>query len=401
MTASPPTEAAPDRAARSALAAAIAWIDAHVPALAAEEITLAEAAGRVLAQELRAAAALPPNARAAIDGIALRAEDTAGAGAYSPVSVRPAPAGAGAPPPFSAALVSAGDPLPVWADAVVPIDQVQRDARGDWEIIEGIAAASGVAAAGSHVQSGATLSPAGREIGPPDIGLLAAAGITRLQAIRRPRVHCFHMRPANASGGFVDADVLLLQGLIRRDGGILTRETIARSRAAIADALRRNAADLVVTVGGTGRGNADEAAAALREAGQLAMHGLALSPGESAGLGLTAAGVPVVLLPGAPAACFWAYELLAGRAVRRRGGRSPAWPYIAREMVLARKLVSAIGVTEICGVRRVSDHSVEPVASFAEAGLGALTRAEGFVVLPEGSEGGAAGSRVTVYFFRP
>jgi molybdopterin molybdotransferase len=70
-------------------------------------------------------------------------------------------------------------------------------------------------------------------------------------------------------------------------------------------------------------------------------------------------------------------------------------------MVLARKLVSSIGVTEICGVRRVDDRSVEPVASFAEAGIGALTRADGFVVLPEGSEGGAEGSRVTVYFFRP
>src|SRR6185437_12228377 len=350
VTASPPSEAAPDRAARSALAAAIAWIDAHVPALAAEEITLAEAAGRVLAQELRAAAALPPNARAAIDGIALRAEDTAGAGAYSPVSVRPAPAGAGAPPPFSAALVSAGDPLPVWADAVVPIDQVQRDARGDWEIIEGVAAASGVAAAGSHVQSGATLMPAGREIGAPDMGLLAAAGITRLSAIRRPRVHGFLLRPSASPADFVDANGPMLRALIPRDGGILAAlETIERDRARIAEALRRNAADLVVTVGGTGRGDADEAAAALREAGQLAMHGLALSPGESAGLGLTAAGVPVVLLPGAPAACFWAYELLAGRAVRRRGGRSPAWPYIAREMVLARKLVSAIGVTEICG----------------------------------------------------
>lgn len=393
---------APEFAARSALADAIAWIDGHVPRLAAEEIALAKAAGRVLAQELRAATALPPSDRAALDGIALRAEETSGAGAYSPVSFRAATADASAPPPFSAVPVSAGGPLPPWADAVVAIDQVQPDASGGWEIIEGTAAASGVAAAGSHVRRDATLMPAGRELGPGDIALLAAAGIARLSAIRRPGVHCFLLRPANASDGFVDASVPLLQGLMRRDGIVgISRQVIARSRAAIANALSRGAPDLIVTVGGTGRGETDEAAAALREVGQLALHGIAISPGETAGLGLTAAGVPVVLLPGALAACFWAYELLAGRAIRRRGGRNPEWPYPAREMVLARKLVSSIGVTEICGVRRVDDRSVEPVASFAEAGIGALTRADGFVVLPEGSEGGAEGSRVTVYFFRP
>jgi len=67
----------------------------------------------------------------------------------------------------------------------------------------------------------------------------------------------------------------------------------------------------VLVMGGTGRGVDDHAAAALAAVGQLAVHGVALLPGETTGLGQTVGGVPVVLLPGAPAACLWSYELLA------------------------------------------------------------------------------------------
>jgi molybdopterin molybdotransferase len=126
---------------------------------------------------------------------------------------------------------------------------------------------------------------------------------------------------------------------------------------------------------------------------------MALRPGETAGLGRTASGVPVVLLPGAPAACLWSYELFAGRAIRRLGGRGAEFPYRSREMITARKIVSAIGVTEICPVRSGLDDTVEPVPSFAETGLMAAVGANGFVVVPEGSEGHPQGARLTVYLY--
>jgi molybdopterin molybdotransferase len=107
----------------------------------------------------------------------------------------------------------------------------------------------------------------------------------------------------------------------------------------------------------------------------------------------------VFLLPGAPAACLWAYEMLAGRAARRLGGRDPALPFATRRLSAARKLVSAIGRTEIVAVRRVGEGGVEPVVGFAEAGLAAAARSDGFVVIPETSEGVAAGAPVTVYLY--
>jgi molybdopterin molybdotransferase len=127
------------------------------------------------------------------------------------------------------------------------------------------------------------------------------------------------------------------------------------------------------------------------------IHGVALRPGETAGLG-TVSGTLVVLLPGAPASCLWTYELLAGRAIRRLGGRGE-FPYRSREMIAARKIVSSLGMTEICAVRFGIDDAVEPLPSFAETGLMAAAGADGFVIVPQGSEGYRQGARMTVYLY--
>jgi len=249
---------------------------------------------------------------------------------------------------------------------------------------------------------GATLLEAGRRLHPHDIRLLAAAGIARAPVIRRPRVRCFVLARMSAASGapLADANGPLLRALIERDGGdVVELRRIERDRAAIARALGATDTDLVIIVGGTGRGAHDQSAAALAEAGDLAIHGLALHPGETAGLGLTAAGMPVLLLPGAPAACLWAYELLAGRAVRRRAGGDPALPFRQREMTTARKIVSAIGMTEIFPVRCLSDDRVEPIAPVAAAGTAAAARADGFVIISEGSEGVPAGAVVAVHLY--
>ncbi len=101
------------------------------------------------------------------------------------------------------------------------------------------------------------------------------------------------------------------------------------SEASFAEAFAGAGADIILVVGGTGLGHQDKSAAALVAAGTLDIHGVALVPGETAGFGRTATGVPVQLLPGTPSACLWSYELFAGRAIRRLGGRDPALPYRA------------------------------------------------------------------------
>ena len=164
-------------------------------------------------------------------------------------------------------------------------------------------------------------------------------------------------------------------------------------------ALASTEAAVAWIIGGTGRGSDDHAAAALAAAGKLAIHAVALLPGETAGLGHIAGMTPVVLLPGAPAACLWGYEFLAGRAIRRLGGRNPELPFRSRQMMTSRKIVSALGMTEICPVRFGDGETVEPLPSFAEIGLMAAVGADGFVIVPQTSEGFPEGSRVTVHLY--
>src|SRR5262249_22585893 len=141
-----------------------------------------------------------------------------------------------------------------------------------------------------------------------------------------------------------------------------------------------------------------QAAVALADAGELAIHGVALHPGETVGIG-RANGIPVILLPGAPAACLWSYELIASRVIRRLGGRELKLPFPCRRLTTARKIVSEIGTLQVFPVRYLNNGTVEPIASFAESGLAAAARGDGFVLVPESSEGYPRGAAVDVYLY--
>ena len=192
----------------------------------------------------------------------------------------------------------------------------------------------------------------------------------------------------------------MIRVAVERDGGVIGEcVAVERDKMTIRATLVETDADIAIVVGGTGRGADDHSAAALADAGELAIHGVRLRPGETTGLGLTVSGVPVALLPGAPASCLWAYELFAGRAIRRLGGRNTELPYRASEMITARKIVSSLGMTEICPVRCGTGDTIEPLPSFAETGLMAAVGADGFVIVPQGSEGYPQGARLTVYLY--
>ena len=155
----------------------------------------------------------------------------------------------------------------------------------------------------------------------------------------------------------------------------------------------------MIVCGGTGLGEGDIALSALAQAGRLELQRIAIRPGETACLGV-AGTAPVILLPGLPVACYAAYELLAGPAVRRMGGRSAAWPYGRAELPLRRKLVSEIGVADFQRVR-VVDGGIEPIGAGTAFGLASAVRADGFVVVPPGSEGYPAGTQVEVRLYEP
>jgi len=149
----------------------------------------------------------------------------------------------------------------------------------------------------------------------------------------------------------------------------------------IAAAMRAGGADAVLVVGGTGEGRADRSAEALQTAGDLMLHGIALRPGETAGVGAVS-GRPVLLSPGRPEAAFAVFlTLLRPLLTLLAGARTPP----PQPSLLTRKIASTIGLTEVVFVRRVKD-GVEPLGG-AGLPIAQLMRADGAVLVNPDREG--------------
>jgi molybdopterin molybdotransferase len=290
---------------RSSVEETVAWIDTYVGRLETEDVFLAGAVGRILAEDVAAAVDVPPFDRAIINGLAVRAGETIGANAYNQLNLRLV---AGETLPEGCAMqLNAGNPLPDGADAVVPLELVQMSAAArTCDIVQTVTSGSEVERASNQCGRGDRLLPAERQLRPSDIGLLASAGLTRILVTRRPNVRLVLIGDGLIepgcllpSGSIYDANSPLICALIQRDGGILSdRCRSGCDRISISAALSGSEADIILVVGGTGQGPDDQAAAALREAGELAIHGVALRPGGPPDSAEPGRVVPVFLLPG-------------------------------------------------------------------------------------------------------
>lgn len=413
---------------RVSLGRATEWLDAHSAALQVEEIELRVAAGRVLAAEVVAESAIPASDRAGLDGYAVRSADTVGAGDYNPLALVLVEAEQGIAG-SQAALISSGEALPHGADAIFPFElgrvkgatdnaTLPAAGAGVLEVFGAVAEGWGVERKGQQVQAGARVfepgrTERGRMLLAQDIGLLASLGVERVRVVRRPRVLILVNGPKRSGEGDEqgDANRPMLRALVERDGGsvveVMAQEVEATGLAGYAADAAASAAgagftigydsDLILVAGRSGTGWDDTAALTIGKVGELAMHGVAIRPGGSAGMGVIG-GTPVVLLPGDPLDCLCAYEMLAGRMVRRMGGRAAGLPFAAVEAEVGRKIVSMIGVVEVCRVR-LEDGRVEAIGSAESGGLASAVRANGFVVIPSPLEGYAPGARVSVYVY--
>jgi molybdopterin biosynthesis enzyme len=315
---------------------------------------------------------------AASDGWALRARDLVGASSYSPLLL-----------PGSPVWVDAGDPMPNHCDCVVDSDSVDR-AGPVYQVLAEAIPGQGVRRAGGDIAGGSPAIAAGRRVRPRDLLTARSAGLHRL-AVRRPRLHIVNI-PA-ISGEAVTAQ--LISEYARAAGAeIACTEAAGREAASIASALEASACDLKVTIGGTAVGRADAAISALAQRGKIIAHGLALQPGRTSAIGRIG-DMPVLALPGAPDQAFGAWWALAVPALDRLSGRQQR---PKQALPLARKIASHVGIAEIVLLER-SDESWIPLA-VGDLSLGAIARADAWLVVPGGSEGFAAGMPVDAYIWR-
>jgi len=377
---------------RRSVTEAFAWLDRWAGTYASEDVPLAEAAGRRLAEPDIAQTAWPRSRVAAVDGYAVIAAGTVGASDYIPLPYR-AVDGLGALSVGEAVLVTAGEALPDGADAVLDPGLVDGRAR-TLEVSGTIAPGTGVVAAGEEVEAGASLLEAGRHLRPQDLAWLALAGRSTVPVVGRPRVRIL------LAGRFErDANGPMLSAAVERDGGSITGPHRVSDGHALASALLSEGPDLFIVSGGTGQGADDFSVTTLARIGSVDIYGVAMNPGEGVVMGQVGSR-PVIMLPGQPLACLCAYDLLGARLVRRMAGGDGRLPYTAIRLPLARKVASTIGCLEICRVR-LRDGAVDPLAVAENRLLATAIRTDGFVLIPENSEGFPAGTEVHVHLYEP
>ncbi len=390
--------------------AAWAILDARTSRLPPQLCPTTEAAGRTLADSVMAELDIPPFDRAAMDGYAVRGEDTFGATPYSPIEL--AVVGTVLPgrpfnqsiQPSQAARIMTGAPMPGGADAVVPAE-VAEEAQGVVRICEAVSPGRHVGKRGEDISVGQQVLSAGRRLRPQDIGVLSSLGVREVAVIRRPTVDIFatgdELLPAGSrpqAYRIADSNTPMLVALVRRDGGEVRRvQLLPDDPACLRQALIEGASDVVLISGGSSVGQEDHTPRLIAELGELPIHGLALRPASPAGVGFLPGRV-VFLLPGNPVSCLCAYDLLAGRTLRLMGGRSPELPYLRRRWPLASKITSALGRLDYVRVK-ITSQGVEPLAVSGASLLSTTTKADGFVLVDPDCEGHAPGEEVDVWLY--
>jgi molybdopterin molybdotransferase len=394
---------------RTTVSAAIDWVDRNSQLLTAEMVPLGAAGGRVLAENVVSRVDVPGFPRAMMDGFAVIAADTAGASLYNRLPLEvvgqtlPGQSASVAVKSGKAIRIMTGAAMPPGADAVLPAEQAEVDGSRIL-VLEEIPPGKHFGRVGEDIAAGTRILERGRQLRPQDLGVLSSVGAGAVPVVRRPVVRIVitgnELLPAGTpprDARIADANGPMLDCLVRRDGGSVRNPGIVPDdRDAILEALSDDA-DVVVVSGGSSVGQEDFAPSLVARYGNLAIHGIAMRPSSPTGMGIIGRRM-VFLLPGNPVSCLCAYDMFAGRAIRILGGRNRQWPYRAEVLPLSRKLVSVVGRYDYARVR-IADNQVEPIAISGASLLSSTTRADGFVIIPEDSEGYAPGTMVQVHLY--
>ncbi|MCA9197401.1 MAG: molybdopterin molybdotransferase MoeA, partial [Planctomycetales bacterium] len=398
-------------AVRQTVDVAWSWIDAQVQPLSDEQVSLDASIRRTLARDIISQVNVPSFARAMMDGYAVLAEDTQGASSYNPLTLQVL--GQSLPgAPYGnrvhskqAVRIMTGAPMPDGADAVIPVEKTQRVDDQTIQVLADVSPQKHVGYPGEDIQQNSIVLTAGRLIRPQDLGVLSSMGVGQVPVIRRPRVRIIvtgnELLPKGTTPrGYqiADANGPMLRALVERDGGIVTNDQIIPDQPESILAAMSDEVDVVLVSGGSSVGQEDHAPRLLAEHGTLALHGLAMRPSSPSGMG-TLDGRFVFLLPGNPVSCLCSYDFFAGRAIRKLTGRSTDWPYPSAFGTLERKLVSQVGRVDYARVTLRDDGHIVPIAIAGASILSSTTRADGFVIIPEDSEGFAEGTKVQVWLY--
>jgi molybdopterin molybdotransferase len=386
----------------------------------AERVSLNDALDRVTAEPIIAAEDLPPAARSTMDGFAVIAADTFGATQSLPAYLQiTGEVLMGVPPEGrlergSCYRIPTGGLLPDNADSVVMLEHTVPVDETMVEVVKGIGSGTNVIKAGDDIRSGAQALPAGHRLRPSDLGLLAGLGIDEVLVYRRPRIGIIatgdeiidHRQPS-AAGKIRNINSVTLAALAKRCGASVTDYGIVSDReevffATVARAVEET--DLVFFSGGSSVGIRDLGERTIERLGSpgILVHGVTLKPGKPIIIGLCDQ-TPVFGLPGHPVSAMVCFDFFVRPAVlalsgEQAGDRRPEPRISAR---LMRSINSAAGRLDVIRVRLDRDRKqwrCHPILGRSGA-ISTMSRADGYFLIDEDSQGLAEGEQVEVYIY--
>jgi len=385
--------------------------------LGVEELPLDErAVGRVLSEPIWASISSPHYHASAMDGYAVRAMHTIEASPAVPIDLEMG---------TRAFYVDTGDSLPAWADAVIPIENVElinietppEDKPAPPRAIRIRAAVtpwSHVRPMGEDMVATQLVLPAGQVLRPVDLGAIAASGHDHVKVTRKPRVAIIPTgtelvplgHPAKA-GEIIEYNSITLAAQVTAWGARANRYPIIKDDfdlivQCVQEAASEN--DLVLLNAGSSAGSEDFSARVVDKLGELLVHGVAVRPGHPVILGMIGKlphMVPIIGVPGYPVSALLTGEIFVEPLIARWLGRPVAVP-ITIQARLTRKVTSPAGDDDYLrlAVGRVGDKILAAPLSRGAGVISALVRADGITILPRGTQGLPAGSEVQVQLYR-
>lgn len=388
---------------------ALAYLLSKAPEITTTEtVSLTKTLGRILAEDQRVPADVPPADNSAVDGYALRRQDLQ---TGQPLRVSARIAAGEAPQPLTAgtaARIFTGSEIPPGADSVVMQERVEVSGAGisvQAEVTEG----QNIRRRGQDLTTGDLALARGTAIRPQEMGLLASMGFAQVPVQTKLKVAILTTGDELVDPGMplgpgqiYNSNRFTLLGLLERAGcDVVLCESLEDTRQATQATLQRaaNNADLIITSGGVSVGEEDHVRAVLEESGNLSLWRLAIKPGKPLAFG-EIDGTPVLGLPGNPASVLVTFLMIGLPFIRKRQGRSRVQP-IGEQLPAAFSVDSASVRREFVRARKELQEGQVRVAANANQSsgvLGSACWADGLAVVPEHTSV-CPGDPITYYSF--
>ena len=366
-----------------------------------ETVPVEESLGRITGAPLHARVSSPHYHAAAMDGAAVRSQDTVGAGEGHPLTLKMGQ---------EAFYLDTGDPLPEGTDAVIMIENIQPHGKDAIEIMASVAPWQHVRTMGEDIVASQLILPPGHRIRPHDVGALLAGGLTHIPVRRRPRVVVIPtgtelVQPGSPlkPGDIIETNSRMLGNFAREWGAEWVPHPIVRDdyeslKAAVSQAVK--SCDVVVVNAGSSAGSEDYTVHVFEELGEVLQHGVGIAPGQPTILGVIS-GKPVMGCPGFPVSAAVIFvEFMRPLLARLLGVATPQGVKI--RATVARKLPSKLGLLDLVRVKvgRVNGRAVALPLSRGASLTTSLAEADGVIRIPQNSEGIEQGREVEVELFR-